>query len=72
MDGVCVGVTQRLGRALLVGRTLTAGFLLLFALAGTLFSVGAYVLVTAMPWIGLCSSARRWCCWEAGCFWAIT
>lgn len=46
-------VAHRLGRALLVGGTLTLGFLLLFALAGTFISLGAYVLVTAMPWIGL-------------------
>jgi cytochrome c biogenesis protein CcdA len=52
-DGVSLGVTYLLGRALLVGGTLTAGFLLLFALAGTLISLGAYILVTVMPWIGL-------------------
>ncbi|RMF32006.1 MAG: cytochrome c biogenesis protein CcdA [Chloroflexi bacterium] len=44
---------RRLGRALLVGGTLVAGFLVLFALAGALISLGAYVLVRAMPWIGL-------------------
>ena len=53
LDGEPGGVAYRLGRALLVGWTLTVGFLLLFALAGTLISLGAYVLVTAMPWIGL-------------------
>lgn len=42
-----------LARALLIGGTLTAGFVLLFALAGTLISLGAYILVSAMPWIGL-------------------
>ena len=47
------GTLPRLPRALLVGGTLTAGFLALFALAGTLISLGAYALVTAMPWIGL-------------------
>lgn len=44
---------SRLLHALLVGGTLTAGFVVLFALAGTLISLGAYALVTAMPWIGL-------------------
>lgn len=47
------GTLPRLLRALLVGGTLTTGFLVLFALAGTLISLGAYALVTAMPWIGL-------------------
>jgi len=44
---------SRLLRALLVGGTLTAGFLVLFALAGTLISLGVRALITAMPWIGL-------------------
>jgi len=43
---------QRLWRALLVGTTVTAGFVVLFAVAGVLISLGAYVLVSAMPWIG--------------------
>lgn len=43
----------RLLRALLVGGTLTAGFLALFAVAGILISLGACVLIGAMPWIGL-------------------
>ncbi len=47
------GTGPRLLRALLVGGTLTAGFLVLFALAGTLISLGAHALITAMPWIGL-------------------
>jgi len=47
------GTLPRLARALLVGGSLTAGFLVLFVLAGALISLGAYVLVTAMPWIGL-------------------
>lgn len=44
---------SRLLRALLVGGTLTTGFLILFALAGTLISLGARTLITAMPWAGL-------------------
>ena len=47
------GVLPHLTHALVVGGTLTAGFLVLFALAGTLISLGAYVLVSLMPWFGL-------------------
>ncbi len=47
-----LGEVARLWRALLVGTVVTAGFVVLFALAGTLISLGAYILVTAMPWIG--------------------
>jgi cytochrome c biogenesis protein CcdA len=47
------GTLARLPRALLVGGALTAGFVVLFALAGTAISLGAYALVRTMPWIGL-------------------
>lgn len=47
------GLLSPLWRALLVGGTLTAGFLVLFAVAGTLISLGVRVLIVAMPWIGL-------------------
>ena len=47
------GALPRLLRPLLVDGTLTAGFLALFAVAGTLISLGARALVSAMPWIGL-------------------
>lgn len=47
------GTLSRLLHALLVGGALTAGFVVLFALAGTVISLGAYALVRAMPWIGL-------------------
>jgi cytochrome c biogenesis protein CcdA len=47
------GTLPQLLRALIVGGTLTAGFLILFALAGTLISLGAYALVSLMPWFGL-------------------
>jgi cytochrome c biogenesis protein CcdA len=43
----------RLGRALLVGLTLTSGFLLLFTLAGGIISAGGYALVSSVPWAGL-------------------
>ncbi len=46
-------IAVRLTRALLVGGTLTAGFLILFAVAGSLISLGTYVIVNLMPWIGL-------------------
>lgn len=48
-----LGEVARLWRALLVGTMVTTGFVVLFSLAGTLISLGAYILVTAMPWIGL-------------------
>ncbi len=51
-DDVPLNEIQRLWRALLVGTVVTAGFVVLFAIAGALISLGAYVLVTAMPWIG--------------------
>ncbi len=44
---------SRLLPALAVGGILTTGFLVLFALAGTLISAGAYAVVRTMPWIGL-------------------
>jgi len=47
------GTVPRLLRALLVGGTLTAGFLVLFASAGSLISLGVRALIGAMPWIGL-------------------
>jgi len=47
------GTLSRLLHALLVGGALTAGFVVLFGLAGTVISLGAYALVRAMPWIGL-------------------
>jgi cytochrome c biogenesis protein CcdA len=47
------GTATRLVRALLVGGTLTAGFMILFATVGSLISLGAHVLVRVMPWIGL-------------------
>ncbi len=47
------GALTRLPRALLVGGTLTAGFLMLFLVAGTLISLGVRALIGAMPWIGL-------------------
>lgn len=42
-----------LGRALLVGGAVTAGFVSLFAVAGVALGAGAHFLVTSFPWIGL-------------------
>ena len=40
-------------RALLVGAVVTAGFVLLFGLAGALIGLGAAFLAQALPWFGL-------------------
>lgn len=44
---------ERLGTGLLVAGTVTAGFVVLFALVGLLVGLGAQVLVGVFPWIGL-------------------
>lgn len=43
---------RRLGRAVLVGATVSSGFVLLFAVAGLIISAGGYLLINAMPWLG--------------------
>lgn len=45
-------VLRRLGRAVLVGGTVSSGFVLLFAAVGLIISAGGYALVNAMPWLG--------------------
>jgi cytochrome c-type biogenesis protein len=54
-DGLASAETPlgRLGRALLVGLTLTSGFLLLFSVAGGIISAGGYALVSSVPWAGV-------------------
>ena len=47
------GTAQRLERALLVGSTMTAGFALMFAVTGLLIGLGASVIASAFPWVGL-------------------
>lgn len=42
-----------LGRALLVGGSVTAGFILLFGVTGTAFGLGASFIVGVLPWFGL-------------------
>jgi cytochrome c-type biogenesis protein len=44
---------SRLMRALLVGATISSGFVLLFGLAGLLFSAGGTLLLEVMPTLGI-------------------
>ena len=44
---------QRLGKALLVGGAVTAGFVLVFSFAGILLGGGGRALVAIFPWVGL-------------------
>ena len=44
---------RQLPRALLVGLVVTAGFVLLFGVAGALIGVGASFIARALPWFGL-------------------
>lgn len=46
-------IADRFALALLVAATVTAGFVVLFALVGLLIGLGAQVLVSVFPWIGL-------------------
>ncbi len=46
-------VAKRLGKALLVGVVVTAGFVLLFGGVGGIISAGAQSIKFAIPWIGL-------------------
>ena len=48
-----VSSVRRLARALLVGESVTAGFVVLFGLAGAAIAGGARPLVHIVPWIGL-------------------
>ena len=54
-DGAAAQSTtvDRLTRALLVGVVVTAGFILLFGVAGLIIGGGAQSVVGAIPWIGL-------------------
>ncbi|MFQ5341543.1 MAG: cytochrome c biogenesis CcdA family protein [Anaerolineae bacterium] len=44
---------QRVGQALVVSVLVTAGFVLLFGVAGLLISAGARAIIGYMPWVGL-------------------
>ncbi len=49
-----VSIVRQLGKALLVGVSVTAGFILLFAVAGGVIGLGARSVVrTILPWLGL-------------------
>ena len=52
-DGVKATPARRLGRALFVGGTVTAGFVVLFGVTGILFGSGGRFLVNIFPWLGL-------------------
>lgn len=52
-EGAAATPARRLGRALLVGGTVTAGFVVLFGVTGILFGSGARFLVNVFPWLGL-------------------
>ena len=47
------GRTTQFGQALFVGGTVTAGFVVLFAIIGLAIAGGSRALVDAFPWIGL-------------------
>ena len=47
------GFFRQLPRALLVGLVVTAGFVLLFGIAGALIGLGASFISRALPWFGL-------------------
>ena len=51
-DGT-VNPARHFGKALLVGGTVTSGFVVLFGLAGTVVSLGASFVADALPWLGL-------------------
>lgn len=46
-------IGKRLWNALIVGTVVSSGFTVLFGLAGLIIGAGVYILVDAMPWIGL-------------------
>lgn len=43
---------QRIWRAVVVGATVSSGFVLLFGIAGIIIAAGGHVLISAMPWLG--------------------
>ncbi len=44
---------RHFGRALLIGGTVTVGFVVLFGVAGTFISLGASFIADVLPWLGL-------------------
>ena len=51
--GNTVSPIRGLARALIVGAVVTAGFVVLFGIAGTAIGAGARSIVHVMPWLGL-------------------
>jgi cytochrome c-type biogenesis protein len=52
-DGDERGLASRLQRAVLVGSTVTLGFVVMFAIVGVPIGLGARGIVSAFPWVGL-------------------
>ena len=52
-SGLSIGTAGRVGRGIVVGVTLSVGFVLLFAVIGLLIALVAAVVVDALPWLGL-------------------
>ena len=52
-DGDERGVASRVQRAVLVGSTVTAGFVVMFALVGVPIGLGARSIISLFPWVGL-------------------
>ncbi len=52
-EGLQRSLGHRLAQALLVSLLVTAGFVLLFGVAGLLISAGARAIIAYVPWIGL-------------------
>jgi cytochrome c-type biogenesis protein len=52
-DGADSPLADRLGPALLVGVTVSAGFVVVFGIAGTLITVGVRSFVDYVPWVAL-------------------
>ena len=53
VSGESAGTARQLVQALLVGAAVTAGFVVLFGIAGSVIGLGASFVVSYIPWIGL-------------------
>ena len=52
-EGEAPGITARLRRSMVVGSTMTAGFVVLFAIVGIPIALGARGIIDVFPWVGL-------------------
>ena len=52
-EGATIHPVRHFGRALLIGGTVTLGFVVLFGVAGTFISLGASFIADILPWLGL-------------------